>query len=180
MKLLRASIAVLLVGAASGCAVDTLGRGYVGGWDRSISNDTAAWGRYEPGETYRLVVDVFLLDMPDKTNGTALVPGMDFEAGPGGYRGPSTIATYERFPDNWRWVTGIVRAETKIRATRLRAKGNLRAPDRTVEYPKGEILDGEFRGRVVDMQPLSAYRMNEETGDLTLLGPDARFLAPAE
>jgi len=156
------------------CQVSS-GLGTVGGFDHDVSEKGELWGAYRSQSVYRLERDVFLLDVPDRTNGRALVSGPEWPLPPGTYRGPIPTADYQAL-DGYRGVIGVIPAGTRIRAESLRSKGNLR--DRGVQrnYVKARILDGEYRGWVVDLEPLSIYTAGPEGGPDQLTGPNEDFL----
>lgn len=169
----------LFVLAAPACRVASPGLGRLGGWDSAIDKKPELWGQYKPDRVYELQRDVFLLDVPERTNGLALVPGMESSVPPSTFRGPTGIADYQANPKNWRWVTGVVTARTRLRAEVLRGKGNLRDAEATVHYVRGRLLDGPFRGDIVDLQALSLYAAEADSRRLTLTGPNEDFLALA-
>mgnify|MGYP001764764817 CR=1 FL=1 len=172
----RASLVALLALALTACAVEP-GQGRIGGWDFK-RDDPELWRGYHAQGIYQLQQDVFLLDVPDRTNGLALVPGMNSEVPPGTLRGPTGIEEYHAEPHRWLRVTGVVTAGTRLRAEVLRGKGNLRDPEGTVHYVRGRLLDGEFRGQVVDLQALSLYAADPDpkSHHVTLTGPNEDFL----
>lgn len=174
----RAALAALLAIAAPACQV-TPGAGRIGGWDFAQKDKPELWAAYRAQGLYEVQRDVFLLDVPDRTNGLALVPGMESEVPPRTFRGPTAIEDYRADPKRWLWVGGIVPAGTRLRAEVLRGKGNLRDPDGTVYYVRARLLDGEFRGRLVDLQALSLYAADADpkSRHLTLTGPNEDFLA---
>ena len=159
-----------------GCAVTAPGLGYVGGWDWNISDNTERWAGYEPDRIYALRQDVFLLSIENRTNGIALVPGIQSDVPRGTLRGSTTILSYQADPRPWPWIGGVVESGTRMRATRLRSKGNLRAPSMTRVYVKAQIMDGPHRTKVVDLEPLSLYETDSESGQTILLGPNEDFL----
>lgn len=166
--------------AIAGCAlagcVTRPGIGYLGGWDKNVSERTELWGGYVPDAVYRIDHPLFLLDLPERTNGLALVPGLEVDLPPGTVRGPTTIEDYESAPRQWRKIKGVVEPGTRVRAFMLRAKGNLRDPGKTRHYVKGRILNGPFQGTVVDLEPVSLYREDPDTGRTVLVGPNNALL----
>jgi len=173
-----ATLVALFALAAPACQVDP-GPGRLGGWDFAEKDKPELWAAYRAGGIYELQQDVFLLDIPERTNGLALVAGMDSEMPPGTVRGPTGIEDYRKEPERWRRVTGIVTAGTRLRAEMLRGKGNLRDSEATVYYVRGRLLTGEFRGRTVDLQALSRYTADPDPKSrrITLAGPNDDFLA---
>jgi hypothetical protein len=160
---------------AAACQVSA-GLGTAGGWDRDVSDQRDQWGAYHPQEAYAVTRDVFVLDVPDRTNGPALVPDVEADLPPGTFRGPTSIPDFQTDPGQWRGVRGIVPAGTRIRADTLRAKGNLRDANVRRVYVKARVTDGEFRGLAVDLQAVSIYRADPDGGPVTLVGPNADFL----
>ncbi len=173
----RAALAALLALAMPACQVAP-GAGRVGGWDFTQKDKPELWGAYQSQGVYELQRDVFLFDVPDRTNGPALVPGMGSAVPPGTLRGPTGIDEYRSDPKRWLRVTGIVPAGTRLRAETLRGKGNLRDPQATIHYVRGRLLDSEFRGRLVDLQTLSIYTADADpkSHHATLTGPNEYFL----
>lgn len=161
---------------AVGCRVTTPGVGYLGGWDKDVSERSDLWGRYEPGAVYRLEADLFLMELPEQATGLALVPGMELEVPPDTQRGPTTIEFYREDTRGWPGVRGVIERGTRVRAFTLRAKGNLRDPNATVHYVKGRVLNGPHQGRVVNMEPVSLYRVDPDTGRMVLIGPNTDLL----
>lgn len=175
-----AALLTLCALAVSACKVSSPGVGRLGGWDHRLDDRTELWGDYRPQMVYELQRDVFLIDVYERTNGMALVAGMEWPVPPGTFRGPTGVPEYRADPKQHRLVTGIVPAGTRLRAEMLRGKGNLRDKEATVHYVKGRLLDGEYRNWVVDLQPLSLYVLEDpESRKLTLAGPNEDFLALA-
>lgn len=175
-SLRRAALLALCVLAVSACQVSP-GIGRIGGWEHRIDDKTELWGEYHPQGVYELQRDVFLLDIYEETNGPALVAGMESTVPPGILRGPTGISDYQADPKRYRAVTGIVPMGTRLRAEMLRGKGNLRDQEATVHYVKGRLLDGKYRGWLVDLQPISRYIVeNPESRKVTLVGPNEDFL----
>jgi hypothetical protein len=160
---------------AAACEV-TPGFGTVGGWDRNVSEQGDAWGDYRTQGIYRLQRDVFVLDVPDRTNGRALVAGAEWTLPRGTFQGPVAVSDFQSNPKGYRGIIGVVPADTRIRAEVLRAKGNLRDRSVTRRYVKARVLDGEFRGWMVDLEPLSLYEADTEGGPDRLMGPNEDFL----
>lgn len=158
------------------CTVTAPGVRYVGGWDWNVSDETERWAGFDPDGIYRLQRDVFLLNVPERTNGLALVPDMDEDLPLGTLRGPTAISDYQSSPKRWRRVAGVAEKGTRMRATRLRAKGNVRAPNMTRVYVKAQIMAGPHQGKVVDLQALSLYATDATTGRRDLIGPNEDFL----
>lgn len=156
----------------------TPGIGPAGGWDRNVSDQGEHWGGYRAQGVYRLDRDVFLLDVPERTNGRALVPGMEWDLPPGTFRGPTDTPEYLANPRGFRGVMGVVPAGVRVRADTLRAKGNLRDRNLTRHYVKARVLDGEFQGWVVDLEAVSIYRADPDGGPDRLEGPNEDFLRP--
>ncbi|MDK1022303.1 MAG: hypothetical protein QGD90_11790 [Candidatus Hydrogenedentes bacterium] len=176
------SLALLLVSALStlaACTVTAPGIGYVGGWDWNVSDETERWAGFDPDGIYRLQRDVFLLDIPDRTNGLALVPGMESVVPPGTVRGPTALSDYQDAPRHWPRVAGVAEEGTRMRATILRSKGNVRAPSLARVYIKAQIMAGPHQGKVVDLQALSLYATDLESGRAELVGPNEDFLSRA-
>ncbi len=165
----------LIVVTAAACQV-TPGLGTAGGWDHDVSDRADRWGAFRPQAVYRLERDVFLLDVPDRTNGPALVPGMEQDVQPGTFRGPTAVQEYQAAPHLFRGVIGIVTEGTRLRAEALRAKGNLLDPNVTLHYVQGRLMDGEFRGKVVDLQAVSVYWVDPDGGPEMLRGPNEDLL----
>ncbi len=161
------------------CSVTSPGVGYVGGWDWKISDEPERWAGFDPDGIYELQRDVFLLNIPDRTNGLALVPDMDADVPPGTVRGPTAMSDYQSNPKRWRRVAGVAEEGTRMRATRLRAKGNVRAPNIRLVYVKAQIMAGPHQGKVVDLQALSLYATDLESGRAELVGPNEDFLSRA-
>lgn len=172
----RAIGIVFLLLSAAACQVSSPGLG----WDRNVSDRPEAWGAYQPEGVYVLQRDVFLLDVPERTNGPGLVPGMEWDLPPGTFRGPTGVADYQAAPSQYRGIIGIVAADTRLRVETLRAKGNLRDSRATRHYVKAKVLDGEFQGRTVDLQAVSVYRGDTDGGAVTLVGPNGDFLRRAQ
>lgn len=172
----RAGLFALLALVLTACAVQP-GQGRIGGWDFK-QDDPELWRGYHAQGIYQLTQDVFLLDVPERTNGLALVPAFDSTVPPKTLRGPASIEEYRAEPKRWLWVTGVVTAGTRLRAEFLRGKGNLRDPEGTVHYVRGRLLDGEFRGQQVDLQALSLYLADADpkSHHVTLTGPNEDFL----
>jgi hypothetical protein len=170
--------------AVVGCAllltacVTEPGIGYIGGWDQNVSDEAELWGGYSRYRVYELREDVFVLNGNERTNGAALTPGIDAPVPPGTFRAPTTVEEYLDNPRYWREVDGIVERGTRVRAEILRGKGNLRDRSVTVHYVKGRVLNGPFQGELLDMEPLSRYRTDIETGRRILVGPNGDFLTP--
>ena len=178
-KTTHVTILAALVSALStlgACTVTAPGVGYVGGWDWNVSDETERWAGFDPDGIYRLQRDVFLINIPDRTNGLALVPDMDADLPPGTVRGPTAMSDYQSSPQRWRRVAGVAEEGTRMRATRLRAKGNVRAPNMTRVYVKAQIMAGPHQGKVVDLQALSLYATEAATGRVDLIGPNEDFL----
>ena len=173
---MRRAALVCLAGVVAGCAVSNPGLGYVGGWDWNISDEPERWAGFEANRIYRLQRDVFVTNVEDRTNGLALVPDMDADVPRGTVRGPTTIAGYQGDARPWPQIQGVVESGTRLRATRLRAKGNIRASKATMVYVKAQMLDGEFQGQVLDLQALSLYAVDPETGQENLVGPNEDYL----
>lgn len=171
----RAACFAAALALCSGCQV-TPGLGYAGGWDRNVSEQTDRWGSYRPQGVYRLERDVFLLNEPERTNGTALVAGLESDLPPGTVRGPAEMEDYLASPNRYRGVIGVVRAGTRLRAEVLRAKGNVLDSVVTRHYIRARIIDGEFGQQLVDLQALSIYATDPDTGAVTLIGPNEDFL----
>ena len=173
----RAIAAALLVLSVPACQVEP-GPGRLGGWDFAKNDKPEFWASYHAQGVYEVRQDVFLVDVPERTNGLALVPGMGIEVPPGTFRGPTGVEDYDAEPHRWPWVTGIVRAGTRLRAETLRGKGNLRDSELTVYYVRARLLTGEFRGQQVDLQAVSRYVADEnpESHRITLAGPNEDFL----
>src|SRR6185436_12255568 len=89
----RAALAVLLALVAPACQVAP-GPGRLGGWDFAQKDKPERWAAYHPQGLYEVQQDVFLVDVPERTNGLALVPGIDAEIPAGTFRGPGSIADY--------------------------------------------------------------------------------------
>ena len=170
-----AALAIAL-SALTACTVTAPGVGYVGGWDWNVSDETERWAGFDPDGIYVLQQDVFLLSIPERTNGLALLPDIDADLPPRTVRGPAAISEYQSSPKRWRTVAGIAEKGTRMRATRLRAKGNLRAPNMTRVYVKAQIMAGPHQGKVVDLQALSLYATQAATGRTDLIGPNEDFL----
>ena len=176
-QLRRAALVALCVFVASACRVSSPGIGRLGGWDQRVDEKAELWGEYRPQAVYELQRDVFLMEVYERTNGMALLPGMEWPVPPGTLRGPTGVPEYNADPGHWRLVTGIVPAGTRLRAEVLRGKGNLRDQEATVHYVKGRLLDSEFRGQLVDLQALSRYVLEDpESRKVTLAGPNEDFL----
>ena len=175
----RTFSAAVLGALAAGCAVSSPGMGYIGGWDSNISNETGRWAGYQRGGDYETQVGLFLLNVPDRTNGPALVPGMEAQVPPGVFRGPTTVEGYTQSARAWPGVIDVIPAGTRLRATMLRAKGNFRARLLTRVYVKAQVLTGPHRGEIVDLEQVSNYRMDVETRRAALLGPNEDFLTEA-
>jgi hypothetical protein len=171
----RAACFVAVLALTSGCQV-TPGLGYAGGWERNVSQQTERWGEYRPLGVYRLERDVFLLNEPERTSGPALVAGLESDLPPGTVRGPAAMEDYLAAPDRYRGVIGVVKAGTRVRADVLRAKGNVLDSTVTRHYVRARIIDGDFRERLVDLQALSIYSTDPDTGAVTLIGPNRDFL----
>ncbi len=167
---------VVALSALAACTVTAPGVGYVGGWDWNVSDETERWAGFDPEGIYELQQDVFLLSIPDRTNGLALLPDIDADLPPRTVRGPAAISEYQSSPKRWRTVAGIAEKGTRMRATRLRAKGNVRAPNMTRVYVKAQIMAGPHQGKVVDLQALSLYATEAATGRIDLIGPNEDFL----
>jgi len=179
-SLRRAALIALCILAVSACKVSSPGIGRLGGWDQRIDEKTELWGEFRPQMVYELQRDVFLMEIYERTNGMALIPGMETPVAPGTLRGPTGISDYQADPKRFRLVNGVVPAGTRLRAEMLRGKGNLRDQEATVHYVKGRLLDSEFRGQLVDLQALSRYIAEDpESRKLTLAGPNEDFLALA-
>lgn len=156
------------------------GSGHLGGWDFASNKKPELWGQYNADRVYRLQRDVFLMDTPERTNGPALVPGTEWSVPPSTFRGPTGTAEYQANPKNFRWVLGIVTAGTRLRAKTLRGKGNLRDSEETIYYVRARLLDGEFRGKEVDLQALSLYAAVPDSRSVALTGPNEDFLTLAQ
>ncbi len=165
--------ALLILGA---CSVTAPGVGYVGGWDWNVSDEVERWAGFDPNGIYELQRDVFLLNIPDRTNGLALVPDMDTDVPPGTLRGPTAMSDYQSNPKRWPRIAGVAKEGTRMRATRLRAKGNVRAPNIKLLYIKAKIMAGPHQGKVVDLQALSLYTTDAATKRTDLVGPNEDFL----
>jgi len=176
-QFLRGALAAGLAVALTSCVTEP-GLGYVGGWNQNVSDDTEAWGQYRQFRVYEFQEDVFVMNGGERTNGLALVPPLDADVAPGTFRAPATIDEYEANPRYWRSIDGIVTRGTRVRTEVLRAKGNIRDRSVTVHYPKGRLLTGPFQGQLLDMEPLSRYRTDVETGRRILVGPNRDFLLP--
>ncbi len=175
-SLRRAALLVLCVCAVSACTVSP-GIGRIGGWEHRIDDKTELWGEYHPQGVYELQRDVFLIDDYEYTNGPALVAGMETPVSPGTFRGPTGISDYQADPKRYRTVTDVVPMGTRLRVETLRGKGNLRDQEATIHYVKGRLLDGKYRGWLVDLQPLSRYvLLDPESRKETLVGPNEDFL----
>ncbi len=168
-------LVAVALGAAA-CQV-TPGVGTAGGWDRNVSERGELWGAYRAQGVYRLDRDVLLLDVPERTNGRALASGLEWDLPPGTFRGPVDATAYAANPRGYRGVIGLVPAGIRVRAEILRAKGNLLDKNLTRHYVKGRILDGEYQGWLVDLEPLSLYRADPEGGSDRLAGPNDDFLS---
>ncbi len=173
---IAAGVFILAAIAAPACRVTTPGIGYLGGWDQDVSERSEVWGRYDPGAVYRIEHDLFLMELPEPTGRPALAAGMDVSVPPGTQRGPTTIDEYQADPRGWPGVRGVVQQGTRLRAFALRAKGNLRDLSATVHYVRARILNGPHQGLVVNMEPVSLYRADPETGRVILVGPNDEFL----
>jgi len=173
---MRCLLAILACSAFAACSVTTPGLGYIGGWDWNISDEMDRWAGFDAEGIYVLREDVFLLNLPERTNGLALVAGMEWDLPRNTVRGPTDIVDYERSPKTWRYVSGVAEQGTRMRAIRLRAKGNVRDRDVTRVYVKAQILAGPHQGEVVDLQALSLYATDLESGRVELVGPNEDFL----
>lgn len=169
------TVLTLAVLSVAGCNAST-GLGTVGGFDWNVTDEPSRWSGYEQNRIYEIQREVFLLDVPERTNGLALVPGMESDVPPSTFRGPTSIEDYQANPRRWRWVSGVVEPGTLMRVTRLRSKGNLRAPKKTRVYVKAQIMRGPHRGELVDLESLSLYAPDVETGRDELIGPNEDFL----
>jgi hypothetical protein len=179
-QLRRAAILALCILAAPACRVASPGIGRLGGWDNRIDDKPALWGEYRVDAVYALQRDVFLLEVPERTNGLALVAGMEWQVPPGTLRGPTGVPDYLADPKRWRLIAGVAPAGTRMRVEVLRGKGNLRDPAATVHYVKARLLDTERQGQMVDLQALSRYVVEDpESRKVTLAGPNEDFLALA-
>lgn len=180
----RANLTTLAVLATAfstlgACSVTAPGLGYVGGWDWKVSDETERWAGYKPNGIYELQTDVFLLSIPDRTNGLALVPGMEWDVPPGTVRGPTALSDYQDAPRRWPRVAGVAEEGTRMRATILRSKGNVRAPSIARVYVKARIMAGPHQGKLVDLEALSLYATGLESGRAELVGPNKDFLSRA-
>lgn len=171
-----AALSICACALLTACTVSAPGLGYVGGWDWNVSDEMERWAGFDAEGIYELREDVFLLDIPERTNGLALVPGMEWDLPPRTLRGPTGIEDYRSNPKNWRRVSGVAEKGTRMRATRLRAKGNVRDRDVTRVYVKAQILAGPHQGKVVDLQAVSLYATDLETGRVELVGPNEDFI----
>ena len=64
-----------------------------------------------------------------------------------------------------------------MRAEALRAKGNVLDKSVKQHYVRARIMDGEFQGRLVDLQAVSLYSEDPEGGPVKLAGPNEDFLS---
>lgn len=161
---------------AVGCATPNAGLGTIGGWDTNISDEAEEWAGFDRNATYETEAPLFLVNLSERTNGLALVPGMEISRPPATVRGPTSTEDYAARPKQWPWVRGVVKPGTRIRATILRSKGNVRGPNVRRAYVKARIMEGPFRDEVVDLEPISEYRIDEDTGRAYLVGPLEIFL----
>jgi len=133
-----------------------------------VTADKKYWGRYEPGQEYRLKVDVFLAGSglmvpgewiapkPDSekppladglvTPGELIAPKSDDKNPP-----PATIAEYCADPTKWPGYS-VIPAGTRIRISRIRMW-------RTVTYHRieifADIIDGAIQQKDVQITLLS-------------------------
>ncbi len=170
---------VTVLSTLAACTVTAPGIGPVGGWDWKIGDETERWAGFHPNGIYKLQRDVFLLNIPDRTNGLALVPGIEWDVPPGTVRGPTALSDYRDAPRRWPRVAGVAEAGTRMRATILRSKGNVRAPNIARVYVKAKIMAGPHQGKLVDLQALSLYATDLESGRAELVGPNEEFLSRA-
>ena len=166
------TIAVLSLVA---CNAST-GLGTIGGFDWNVTDEPARWSGYQQDRIYEIQSQVFLLDVPERTNGLALIPGMESDVPPSTFRGPTSIEEYQANPRRFRWVNGVVEPGTLLRVTQLRSKGNLRAPKKTRVYVKAQFMRGPHQGKLVDLESVSIYAIDVETGRDDLIGPNENFL----
>ncbi len=178
MPIRRAALLMLLMLAAPACQVAP-GQGRLGGWDFAVDKTPELWGEFKPDRVYELQRDVFLLDIPERTNGPALLSGMEWSVPPDTVRGPTTVAEYHAHPKNWLRVPGVVTAGTRLRAEVLRGKGNLRDKEATVHYVRARLLDGPFQDKLVDLQAISLYAADPDSRRIILRGPNEDFLTLA-
>src|SRR5262245_42836484 len=89
-SLRRAALLALLALAAPACQVSP-GVGRVGGWDFAEKDKPELWAGFHAQGIYEVQQDVFLIDVPEHTNGLALVPGMNSEVPPRTLRGPTGV-----------------------------------------------------------------------------------------
>lgn len=172
LQLLAASLTLLL----AACVTPPPGSGYVGGYDWKLDDpDQARWGDYRPNGVYKLMRPCFIANIPDRTRGPGLAPGAEFSNPGATWLGPVSIDQYREDPSAWPKIQGVVDVDTRIRITELREKGNIRGRNAKRDYPRGTIMEGPFKGTLVDLQQLTEYA-EDESGALVLLGPKEKLL----
>jgi hypothetical protein len=121
-----------------------------------VPADSALWGDFGFGKTVRLKQDMFIPN--DSMYGSTLEPDGMVQIAPGVYEQLS-LEEYKANPDLWSQYR-LVQEGTKLRCVRLRVVEQ--AAVTTYRHLLAEILEGEHRGKTVDIGALVHFRSNSE------------------
>lgn len=141
--------------------------------DKNVTQKDKYWGEYENEQIYELEMDVFLEQVDNWSKRQVLTPPGQIEQCAGLYSAPDSVAEYKEYPGKWPEVTGIVNGGTQIQCKMLRKHGTLLWGSSITVF--AEILDGPYKGEIVDIDDLSLMVGKEYRGCI-LNKPDPRIL----
>jgi len=167
---------VCLLGTLPGCVVPALV--IVSRHDTNVSRKEQSWGGFKRGQVYETRMDVFLERRQFWGKGPVLAPPNRFPdpLGKMEFEAPPSAGAYHESPERWPMVIGIIKAGTRLRCTEIHKYDTLFQAG--VLYPRAEILDGAYAGKMVNIFDLcKSGKRDRKT--LTPLSPDTRLLREA-
>jgi hypothetical protein len=141
--------------------------------NKDVTQKEEYWGGYKFGQRYELLMDVFLEQVKDWSDRLVLTPPGQLYQCAGLYSAPQTVSEYKENPGAWPKVVDVVNAGTHIKCKMLRKHGTLMWGSSITIF--AEVLDGPYKGQIVDIDDLSTMIDKEYRGCI-LDEPDPRIL----